>query len=228
MLIMIKTIDLTNMQKSQEDFLQFLENKPNMINIKNKFSVTRVQTLSMLCEVIGILSEAKIHKWWDLVQVNKEKLLERLVESFSHISNVATQFNVDLTIEEDIEPIETLEIQFLKITGNIIQLPFIKIYFAKKKIKLIFYQYIQLVYGLGFSIEELEKAYYDKLEKKYIKFSNQENNSLNELKQALEELYEEFGYIQVTQRLFEILDEYIAIQQREKVECYKQLQEQKI
>ena len=102
MLIMIKTIDLTNMQKSQEDFLQFLENKPNMINIKNKFSVTRVQTLSMLCEVIGILSEAKIHKWWDLVQVNKEKLLERLVESFSHISNVATQFNVDLTIEEDI------------------------------------------------------------------------------------------------------------------------------
>ena len=172
MLIVIKTIDLTNMQKSQEDFLQFLENRPNMINIKNKFSVTRVQALSILSGVIGVLSETKIHKWWDLDQVNQEKLLEKLVESFSHISNVATQFDVDLTIEEEIEPIETLEIQFLKITGNIIQLPFIKIYFAKKKIKLIFYQYIQLVYGLGFSIEELEKAYYDKLEKKYIKFSN--------------------------------------------------------
>ena len=51
---------------------------------------------------------------------------------------------------------------------------------------------------------------------------------MNELKQALGELYEEFGYTQVTQILFEILDEYIAIQQRENLECYKQLQEQKI
>ena len=169
---MSNVIDLTDMQKSQEVFLQFLESKPNMINVKNKFGVSRAQTLSILSEVIGVLSETKIHKWWDLGQVNQEKLLERLVESFNHISNIATQFNVDLIIEKEIEPIESLESQFLKITGNIIQLPFIKKYFAKKKIKLIFYQYIQLVYGLGFSIEELEKAYYDKLEKKYIKFSN--------------------------------------------------------
>ena len=169
---MNNVIDLTDMQKSQEVFLQFLESKPNMINVKNKFGVSRAQTLSILSEVIGALSETKIHKWWDLDQVNQEKLLEKLVVSFNHISNIATQFNVDLIIEKEIEPIESLESQFLKITGNIIQLPFIKIYFAKKKIKLIFYQYIQLVYGLGFSIEELEKAYYKKLEKKYIKFSN--------------------------------------------------------
>ena len=121
---MSNVIDLTDMQKSQEVFLQFLENKPNMINVKNKFGVSRAQTLSILSEVIGVLSETKIHKWWDLDQVNQEKLLEKLVESFSHISNIATQFNVDLIIEKEIEPIESLESQFLKITGNIIQLPF--------------------------------------------------------------------------------------------------------
>ena len=225
---MSNVIDLTDMQKSQEVFLQFLESKPNMINIKNKFGVSRAQTLSILSEVIGVLSETKIHKWWDLGQVNQEKLLEKLVESFSHISNVATQFNVDLIIEKEIEPIESLESQFLKITGNIIQLPFIKKYFAKKKIELIFYQYIQLVYGLGFSKEDLEKAYYKKLEKNYIKFNNQEDSLMDELRHALGELYEEFGYTEVEQRLSEILDEYIAIQQRESLECYKQLQEQKI
>lgn len=225
---MSNVIDLTDMQKSQEVFLQFLESKPNMINVKNKFGVSRAQTLSILSEVIGVLSETKIHKWWDLGQVNQEKLLEKLVESFSHISNIATQFNVDLIIEKEIEPIESLESQFLKITGNIIQLPFIKKYFAKKKIELIFYQYIQLVCGLGFSKEDLETAYYKKLEKNYIKFNNQEDSLMDELRHVLGELYEEFGHTEVTQRLSEILDEYIAIQQRESLECYKQLQEQKI
>ena len=225
---MSNVIDLTDMQKSQEVFLQFLESKPNMINVKNKFGVSRAQTLSILSEVIGVLSETKIHKWWDLDQVNQEKLLEKLVESFNHISNIATQFNVDLIIEKEIEPIESLESQFLKITGNIIQLPFIKKYFAKKKIELIFYQYIQLLYGLGFSKEDLEKAYYKKLEKNYIKFNNQEDSLMDELRHVLGELYEEFGHTEVTQRLSEILDEYIAIQQRESLECYKQLQEQKI
>lgn len=225
---MSNVIDLTDIQKSQEVFLQFLESKPNMINVKNKFGVSRAQTLSILSEVIGVLSETKIHKWWDLDQVNQEKLLEKLVESFNHISNIATQFNVDLIIEKEIEPIESLESQFLKITGNIIQLPFIKKYFAKKKIELIFYQYIQLVCGLGFSKEDLEKAYYKKLEKNYIKFNNQEDSLMDELRHVLGELYEEFGHTEVTQRLSEILDEYIAIQQRESLECYKQLQEQKI
>ena len=110
---MSNVIDLTDMQKSQEVFLQFLENKPNMINVKNKFGVSRAQTLSILSEVIGVLSETKIHKWWDLGQVNQEKLLEKLAESFSHISNIATQFNVDLIIEKEIEPIESITIRTL-------------------------------------------------------------------------------------------------------------------
>ena len=228
---MSNVIDLTDMQKSQEVFLQFLESKPNMINVKNKFGVSRAQTLSILSEVIGVLSETKIHKWWDLDQVNQEKLSEKFVESFNHISNIATQFNVDLIIEKEIEPIESLESQFLKITGNIIQLPFIKKYFAKKKIELIFYQYIQLLYGLGFSKEDLEKAYYKKLEKNYIKFNNQEDSLMDELRHALGELYEEFGHTTVTQRLSQILDEYIVLEQRENLECYNrkmQLQKQKI
>ena len=54
---------------------------------------------------------------------------------------------------------------------------------------------------------------------------------MNELKEALGELYEQFGHTEATQRLSEILDEYILLQQRENLECYKrkiQLQKQKI
>ena len=62
---MSKIIDLTNMQKSQEDFLQFLKNKSNMINSENKFSITRGQTLAILSELVQVLLESKTHKWWD-------------------------------------------------------------------------------------------------------------------------------------------------------------------
>ena len=54
---------------------------------------------------------------------------------------------------------------------------------------------------------------------------------MNELKQALGQMYEQFGHTEVTQRLSEILDEYIVLEQRENLECYKrkmQLQKQKI
>ena len=44
---------------------------------------------------------------------------------------------------------------------------------------------------------------------------------MNELKEALGELYEQFGHTEVTQRLSEILDEYIAIEQREKMKKEK-------
>ena len=44
---------------------------------------------------------------------------------------------------------------------------------------------------------------------------------MNELKEALGELYEQFGHTEVTQRLSEILDEYIAIVQREKMKNEK-------
>ena len=40
---------------------------------------------------------------------------------------------------------------------------------------------------------------------------------MEELRKALGALYEEFGHNQVTLRLSEILDEYIVIQQREKL-----------
>lgn len=40
---------------------------------------------------------------------------------------------------------------------------------------------------------------------------------MEELRKALGDLYEEFGYNQITLRLSEILDEYIAIEQREKL-----------
>ena len=216
---MSKIIDLTNMQKSQEDFLQFLKNKSNMINSENKFSITRGQTLAILSELVQAILESKTHKWWDLDQVDRKKLLERFVDVFNHISNVSTQLEIKLIVTKDIEPIENLEGHFLNMISNIIQLSFIKKYFAKRKIELIFYQYIQLVYKLDFNIEQLEQAYYKKLEKNYKRFNNQ-LDPMSELKDALGELYKEFGHTEVTQKLSEILDEYILIQQREKLECY--------
>lgn len=163
-------IDFREIQIVQKDFVKFLEERPSMINVKSKFGVTRVQTLAILSEVFEVLNETKIHKWWDLTPRSDKKVLEELSDVLSHICNVANQLEIKLVITEEIKQIETLESQFIKITGSIIQLPFIKIFFAKKKIQTIFMQYMQLVYALGFTTEELENAYYDKLEANYRRF----------------------------------------------------------
>ena len=44
---------------------------------------------------------------------------------------------------------------------------------------------------------------------------------MDELRKALGALYEEFGHNQVTLRLSEILDEYIVMQQKEKLKNEK-------
>ena len=44
---------------------------------------------------------------------------------------------------------------------------------------------------------------------------------MEELRQALNELYEEFGHNKVTQKASEILDRYILEAQRGKLECMK-------
>lgn len=42
---------------------------------------------------------------------------------------------------------------------------------------------------------------------------------MDKLRLALEELYEEFGLNETTLALSQILDEYIVIEQRERLEC---------
>lgn len=165
-------IDFTKIQKVQQEFVNWLESRPGMVNIKNKFGVTRAQALCLLSELLEVENEVKTtHKWWDKSPVNTQKVLEELTDLLSHIANVANQLDIKLILEEEVRQTNTLESQFLSISGHIIQLPYsTNKAFVRHKILTIFSEYVQLVYSLGFNINQLEEAYYEKLEKNYSRF----------------------------------------------------------
>lgn len=164
-------IDFREVQDVQIEFVKFLESRPEMINIKNKFAVTKQQSLCMLSELYEVENETKCHKWWDKQPVKQCKVLEELTDLLSHICNTANQLEIQLVLEEVPVTNKDLESQILSLTRHIYELPYLnKLFFTKQKIVTIFKEYIQLVNTLGFTIEQLENEYYNKLESNYKRF----------------------------------------------------------
>lgn len=162
-------IDLTNIQKEQCVFIKWLESKPKMINEKNEYKVTKKQALALISELFEVENEVKyVHKWWDKSDIDRENVILELSDFLSHLANISNYLGVDLVMEEEIVQVEDLEGQFLRLTRHIYELPYLSQKFhTKYKIRTIFREYLQLVYSLGFSIDELEEAYKNKLKSNY-------------------------------------------------------------
>ncbi len=161
-------VDFTNVQKEQIKFIEWLENKPGMINEKSQYRVTKEQALGLLSELYEVENEIKIHKWWDRTKVDSSKVLVELTDVLSHLANIANYLGVELIITEEICQVEDIEGQFLSLTRHMYELPYIQQkFYTKFKIKTIFYEFIQLIYSLGFSCRELEEEYYIKLDSNY-------------------------------------------------------------
>lgn len=162
-------IDLTNIQQQQVDFINWLENKPGMINEKNKFGVTKKQSLALISELYEVENEVKyIHKWWDKTETDNNKVILELSDFLSHLANVTNYIGIDLISEVGVTQIDELEGQFLSLTRHLQELPYLKHKLhTKKKLEMVFIEFIQLVYSLGFSIDELEEAYKIKLKSNY-------------------------------------------------------------
>lgn len=162
-------IDLKHIQRQQEEFISWLEEKPGMINEKSKYKVTKKQALALISELYEVENEVKyVHKWWDNSVVYREKVLLELSDFLSHLSNVSNYLDIELITEEEITQVEDLEGQFLSLTRHVYELPYLNQKFnIKYKIRTIFREYLQLVYSLGFNIEELEEGYKKKLKSNY-------------------------------------------------------------
>lgn len=164
-------IDLTEVQSSQIEFISYLESKPGIVNPKSKFGVTKGQAIDLLSELIEVCNAAKIQKWWDSSEIDKDHVLEELADLLAHICNIANYLDIKLIHEVEEVQIESIEGHIISLSSDIIQIPFSKNKtFVRHKIFVILTKYIQLVYILGFSIDELKEAYHKKLEINYTRF----------------------------------------------------------
>lgn len=167
-------VDLTHIQKNQIEFVSWLERKPDMINEKNKFGVTRKQILATISELFEVGNEAKqVYKWWDKSHICKERLLEEMSDVLSHICNMANSLDEKLIIDIELKQVDDLESQFISLTYDILRFTAKtdKVFHKRRMRELVLPQFITLVYSLGFSIEELEEAYKAKLKVNYKRFA---------------------------------------------------------
>lgn len=124
-------------------------------------------TLALLSELVEVLNETKIHKWWDRLPVNREKLKEELSDLLSHLGNLANELDVDLVVTVDEIQTTSIERQFIYLAYKITTLPWKKM-FGKHKLDTLIAKYVELVYSLGFDMDEIKEAYFKKMEKNYI------------------------------------------------------------
>ena len=164
-------IDLTEVQSSQIKFISYLENKPGIINPKSKFGVTKGQAIDLLSELIEVCNAAKVQKWWDSSEIDKDHVVEELADLLAHICNIANYLDVELIHELEEIQIESVEGHIISLASDMIQIPFSKNKtFVRHKIFVILTKYIHMVYCLGFSIDEVKEAYHKKLEINYTRF----------------------------------------------------------
>ena len=168
---MNKVINLVEIQETQKKFLKFLEDKTDMTYTKNNFEVTKQQALCMLSELYELENETKCHKWWDKQEIKRNKVLKELADLLSHIANTANQLDVQLILEDYLVGKKHLEGQILSLTRHMYELSYLKnTFYTRQKIRTIFKEYIELLYSLGFTIEQLESEYYNELDYNYKKF----------------------------------------------------------
>lgn len=165
---MSKVIDLNYIKKEQEKFSNHLESVKGMNTQNNTLRVSEGQILALASELYEVVNETKIHKAYDNY-VNREKLLEELSDCLSMIGNIANSLNMDLVVEIEVTQVKNIEKQFIGLNYDILRLNKVsKILFARRKVEeLIVPQFINIVYSLGFSLEELKGAYFKKMKKNY-------------------------------------------------------------
>lgn len=166
---MSKYFNLQYVKKEQKCFLEHLKSIKGVNYKEETLKVPMWLVLSLLSELMEILNETKIHKWWDITPVDDELLKEELADFMAHLGNLSNILDTDLiTSVEEVQTTST-ESQFIYLTYKITTLPWNKM-FGKGKLDTMLKKFIELVYSLGFSMDEIEEAYKAKMKTNYERF----------------------------------------------------------
>ena len=160
-------IDLSYVKKEQEKFLEHLSKVKGYNYQKDSFCVPYWLILALQSELGEILQASMIHKWWSDEEVDRAHLIEECADFLAHIGNLSNILNVDMIFENLEIQTTAPEITFNKLAYRITTLSGSKRQARYQLINYLVLLFLELVYSLRFNLEELERAYYKKLELNY-------------------------------------------------------------
>ena len=163
-------IDLRYVKKEQEKFLEHLSKVKGYNYQKDSFCIPYWLILAIQSELGEILQASSIHKWWSDEKVNKDHLIEECADFLAHLGNVSNILNVDMIFENLEIQTTAPEITFNKLAYRITTLSGSKNQARYQLINYLVPLFLELVYSLGFNIEQLEYAYKHKMKNNYERF----------------------------------------------------------
>lgn len=160
-----RIIDFTDIQEEQNRFLERLERVNSIKYQKDAFSVPMWIVLALQSELSEILNASKIHKWWDKSEVDRKHLAEECADFLSHLGNLANILEVELIASVEEVQRTCIENQINYLAYKITTLPWKKQFAKGKLLNNLLPGFIELVYSLGFDIDDIKKAYRSKMDK---------------------------------------------------------------
>lgn len=162
--------DFKYVQKEQKKFLEHLKHVEGIKYQDDIFNVPMWLVLALQSELAEILNASKVHKWWDKQQVNENHLLEECADFLAHLGNLANILEIDLVAGIEEIQITAIESQINYLAYKITTLPWKKQFARSKLLNNLLPGFVQLVYSLGFDLDQLEEAYKNKMVVNYTRF----------------------------------------------------------
>lgn len=163
-------VDFKYVQEVQENFLENLK-KVKGINYQDAtFNVPMWLILALQTELGEVTNASQVHKWWVQEKVNRTHLIEELSDLLSHIGNLANLLEVELVLDIQEVQVTAVESTFNKLAYRITTLNWNKRQARYTLTNHIIPLYLELVYSLGFNLDELEEAYKWKMGENYLRF----------------------------------------------------------
>lgn len=140
-------IDLNYVKNTNNDTCKSLYSGKGTKYQVNNFKVTQSQIISLCSSLYKIVHE-----------VDKDKLLESLKECLRIIGDISNTLDVDLEIDIDFRRKTNIESLIIALNYDILRFNRIdNLYFNKRRLKeVILPQFLNIVYELGFSIDDLK------------------------------------------------------------------------
>lgn len=166
---MSKVIDLNYVKKEQDKFIGCLHFVEGINYQEGSSKVPKWLILALSSELMEVLNESKVHKWWDTTPRDKNKLLEELSDLLSHLGNLANLLGLEMISDIKVTQERGIESIFTKTAYDILSIELSKTY-ARTKFPQLIVDFIELVYSLGFDMEEIKEAYFIKMSENYLRF----------------------------------------------------------
>ena len=160
-----KVIDFTYVLNKQKCFSKLLEEKKGIEQPSDIYNVPYSFILGLNSELYEIVNAAKIHKNYSKEKIDRYHVIEECADLLSWIGNTANFLGIKLIVEVQEMQITAPEITVIGLNDKINRLTWNKRTARYTLIDKIVPLFAELIYSLGFDLNDLEEAYHKKMDK---------------------------------------------------------------